>query len=189
MRRIGNWTGVMAVVVLTLLRPVRGGEFPNEWTWDDDEQSRAAHAEIVGKPMRPLEVSGWVNGEVTAEQMKGKVLVVDFYATWCGPCMASIPHNNEMMEKFKEKGVLVLGVCTSGRGQEKMEDVVKERGIKYPTAKDPDLKAEKAWRVSYYPTYAVVDRSGKVRAIGLQPEFVEKVVEKVLSEDKKEEKK
>jgi len=63
-----------------------------------------------------------------------------------------------------------------------MEQVAKEKGIEYPTAKDPSLNSEKAWHVHYYPTYAVVDRKGIVRAVGLQPQYVEKVVEKLLEE-------
>ena len=115
------------------------GEFPDQWTWDDKPEQRASHAALEGKPMPALSVTGWINGEVNPEDMKGKVVIVDFYATWCGPCMAAIPHNNEMMSKFKDKGVQIIGVCTSSGGQEKMEEVVKEKGIKYPTAKDPKL--------------------------------------------------
>ena len=170
--------GCLFGVVLT----VRAGEFADSWTWDDDAGARAGHAALEGKPMPALSVSDWVNGEVTPSDMKGKVVIVDFYATWCGPCMAAIPHNNELLKKYKDKGLVIVGVCTSKQGQNQMEKTVKERGMQYPTARDPNLKSQKAWEVHYYPTYAIVDRKGIVRIIGLQPEHVEKVVQKLLAE-------
>jgi len=96
--------------------------------------------------------------------------------------MAAIPHNNELLKKYKDKGLIIVGVCTSKRGQEKMAAVAKEKGIQYPTARDAKLKSEQAWQVHYYPTYAVVDRKGIVRVIGLQPDNVENVVKKLLAE-------
>ena len=46
-----------------------------------------------------MDLSDWIGGEVKPEDMKGKVVIVDFYATWCGPCMAAIPHNNELLKR------------------------------------------------------------------------------------------
>jgi thiol-disulfide isomerase/thioredoxin len=158
------------------------GEFPSNWTWDDDPAHRAAHEQIEGKPMPPVEVTGWMNGEVTPADMKGKVVVLDFYATWCGPCMAAIPHNNELLAKYKDKGLVLAGVCTSDSGQEEMPKVVGEHGLQYPTARDPGEKTATAWKVFYFPTYAIVDRKGIVRIVGLTPDHVEEVVVKLLAE-------
>lgn len=172
----------LASVVLGSALAVFAGEFPDEWTWDDKPEIRAEHAALEGKPMPKLNLGEWANGMVTANAMKGKVLIVDFYATWCGPCMAAIPHNNEMLKKYRDKGLVILGVCTSDSGQESMAATARARGMQYPTARDPELISEKNWHVHYYPTYAIVDRKGIVRAIGVQPHHVEEVVKKLLDE-------
>jgi thiol-disulfide isomerase/thioredoxin len=169
---------------LLLTLPLAAAEFPDDWTWDTDSRSayRAEHAALEGKPMPAITVTDWMNGQVTPADTKGKVVLVDFYATWCGPCMASIPHNNELLVKYKDQGLVIVGVCTSDNGQENMEQTVKDHGITYPTAKDPALASQTAWHAHYYPTYAVVDRKGIVRVIGLQPQYVENVVKKLLAE-------
>jgi len=177
MRKALGW-----VIVFSFVLIAQAGEFPDEWTWDKDADARGRHAALEGKPMPALYLTEWLNGQVQPADMKGKVVVVDFYATWCGPCMAAIPHNNEMLKQYKDKGLMIVGVCTSNRGQEKMPQTVKDRGIEYPTARDAELKSQKAWEVHYYPTYAVVDRKGIVRAIGLQTSHVEAVVKKLLEE-------
>lgn len=159
------------------------GDIPEDWTWDSEPSHRESHASLEGKPMPALSgLSEWINGTVTSADLKGKVVVVDLYATWCGPCLAAIPHNNEMLKRYKDKGLALVGICTSSRGQEKMASVAKSRNIEYPVARDASRTMEKAWHVFYYPTYAVVDRKGIVRAVGLQPNKVEAVVKKLLAE-------
>ncbi len=148
------------------------------------ESGWSAHRPMLGRPAPALDLSGWLNGEVKLEALKGKIVVVDFWATWCGPCRASIPHNNELARKYADRGVVVLGACGSGRGEERMEEVARATGLAYPTARATRATTE-AWRVQWWPTYAVIDRKGALRALGLQPDYVEKVVDALLAEQPK----
>ena len=142
-----------------------------------------AHEAMLGKPAPELKLSDWVDEKkrVKAEDMKGKIVVVDYWATWCGPCIASIPHNNEVARQYADQGVLVIGACGSGRGEEKMNDVARKRNIEYPAARVAAASTE-AWNVQWWPTYGVIDRKGNLRAIGIKPDYVDKVVEALLNE-------
>jgi thiol-disulfide isomerase/thioredoxin len=182
MRAKNLWLIALASLVFCGRLPVFAGEFPDAWTWDDQPDDRAAHAALEGKHMPPLSVTDWINGGITAGDVKGKVLVVDFYATWCGPCMAAIPHNNELLKKYAGKGLVIIGVCTSSQGQDVFADNAKQHGLTYPAARDADLKSEATWAVHYYPTYAIIDRKGIIRALGVQPQYVETIVQKLLAE-------
>jgi thiol-disulfide isomerase/thioredoxin len=164
-------------------------QFPDEYFFDINQpEIDARHAAMTGQPMPELSVSDWMNvdgvlsgGDPLRAAIEGKILVVDLWATWCGPCLAAIPENNALAEEYADEEVLVLGICTSS-GQEKLAKVVEDREIAYPVARDPDRKTEEAWNVAYYPTYAVVDRKGIVRAIGLMPGHIEDVVKAILEE-------
>ena len=84
-----------------------------------------------------LKLRNWMNGSaMTLEDLKSKIVVLDFWATWCGPCIRSIPKNNKLAERFKDD-VVIIGVCAE-KGSDRMQAVVEERGIKYPVAIDKD---------------------------------------------------
>jgi len=150
-----------------------------EGYWGDAD-SITKHNLVLGKPMPKLELSNWINKEIKPEDMRGKIIVVDYWATWCGPCIRSIPHNNEVYEKYHGKGVELIGACGGGE-EEKMQERATENKIAYPAAKVSAASTE-AWQVQWWPTYAVIDRNGIVRALGIQPQFVEKVVDALIEE-------
>ena len=158
------------------------GEFPDSWTGDDEKENRTAHAALEGKPMLPLDLTNWINGAVSPADMTGKVVVLDLFSTTCAPCIAAIPHNNDLLKKYKDKGLVFVGICTGDYGQDKITQIAKDRGVHYPIGRDPELKAEKAWAVAYYPTLVAVDRKGIVRVVGLDPDRLDEVVRKLLDE-------
>jgi thiol-disulfide isomerase/thioredoxin len=116
---------------------------------------------IESKDAPALDVSTWINcPPATLASLKGKIVVLDFWATWCGPCIASIPHTNELAEKFKDK-VVFVGVCHP-RGGESMAKMVQEKGIKYPVCLDPNGATAKAYAVDGFPDYYIIDANGKL---------------------------
>ena len=171
---------LFVVVALFTAAPLLAAEnpYPADWFWGKGEQ-RAKHDAMIGQPAPALDLDGWINGEVTEADRKGKIIVVDFWATWCGPCIASIPHNNAVAKKYADKGVIVLGVCGS-RGQEKADAIAKQKGIAYPVGKDHTQQSAKAWNVMWWPTYAIVGRDGEIVCVGLKPHSVDKVIDKLL---------
>ncbi|MHC4993907.1 MAG: TlpA family protein disulfide reductase, partial [Planctomycetota bacterium] len=174
---------VLSVLAFLVVVPqyAQAEQFPKEWFYKVNAPTRAKLDAIVGKPMPALKLSGWVNGKA-AHNIKGKILLVDFWATWCGPCIANIPHTNEIAEKYAEHGVVVLGVCTS-RGQENFGKIVLKHKIKYPAAKDANSVSAKAWNVRFFPTYALVDREGIVLATGLTVTGAENAIRQLLAEE------
>ena len=87
----------------------------------------AARGELIGYPAPPIHfIWSTAKPEIKSfADLKGKIVVVDFWATWCGPCIASFPHMRELVDKYKDQPVVILGV-TSPQGY-----------VVYPKAKDP----------------------------------------------------
>ncbi len=156
--------------------------YPADWFWGEAAQ-RERQDELIGSRLPELNVTGWINGELNASQLEGKIVVIDLWATWSGACFVAIPRNNAMMEKFKDQGVVIVGICGSNRGQERMAEVAQAGGAKYPIAKDSTGKMAESFRLMWWPTYVVVDRGGIIRAVGLKSGYVENVVEAILADE------
>ena len=113
--------------------------------------------------------------EVRLADYRGKVLILDFWATWCSPCIASMPHTQEIAAKYADQGVAVLAVCT-GDKRTKFADWVKLKGGSYPALRftlDPHEQGTPAhaqrasvalYGVPAIPAQFIIDRSGQIVA-------------------------
>ena len=132
----------------------------------------------------------WTNTELLGEgrslaEFKGKIVVLDFWATWCGPCIQSIPKNNEIAKKYADDGVVLIGVCHKDGG-EKMTETIRSKKIEYPCVLDAKGEANAAFKVDGYPDYVIIDREGRVRGADVQNGQVQNAIEYLLHQEKKQ---
>ena len=158
--------------------------FPDEWFYPDRRTGRRAPMpkSLEGKPAPALHVKKWFAAPRELDELRGKVVVVDFWATWCPPCMQAIPKNIQLVEKYGENDLAFIGVHDSHRGVHAIPDVIRGYNINYAVAVDDNGKSVRAWRLAFWPTYVILDRRGIVRAAGLMPHHVEDVVKALLAE-------
>ena len=98
------------------------------------------------------------------ENLKGeKLTLIDFWATWCKPCIKAIPELNEIYKEYKEKGVNVIGVnCDGPRSISKVEPMSKALDIEYPVLLDIDSELRIDLDVNYYPTLVMVNQKNEI---------------------------
>ncbi len=95
--------------------------------------------------------------------LAGHVVVLDFWATWCGPCQIAVEHLNDLQAKYHQQGVEVIGL--SSESDAEIAEWMKLHGVAYPCARDPGDAIAGAYAVQALPTLVVIDKTGVVRAV------------------------
>jgi thiol-disulfide isomerase/thioredoxin len=156
----------------------------------------ASHAQKAGDAVTPetLGKLDWVKGEAPKEWEPGKVYILECWATWCGPCLAAIPHVDELYDKYSEKGLRVIGVNVWEDGKDKVTEFVTKKadGMSYPVAYTGKGGAfEKEWLtpagVKGIP-HAFVVKDGKVILTSHPMQLSNEVIEGLLAGGEAQEK-
>jgi peroxiredoxin len=133
------------------------------------------------KAAPPFDLPDLTGGRVTLASLEGKVVVVDFWATWCGPCIKEIPEYAEFWRKNQPRGIEVVGIVMDSGSPDDILDFVNEYRIPYRQLLG-DEKIAAAFGVNQgYPTTFVVDGEGMIRMkmLGSPPTKFEKLQETV----------
>ena len=112
-------------------------------------------------------ISNWFNSApLSIADLRGKVVLVDFWTYGCVNCVNTLPHVTELYAKYRDRGLVVVGVHTPEfpfeRSASNVQAALKRHGINYPVAQDNDSQTWNAWHNQYWPAQYIVDQNGKI---------------------------
>jgi len=135
-----------------------------------------------GKPAPAFAGENLRGEKVDLGSLKGKVVLLDFWATWCPPCVASMPHLQKIQDDLGSRGLIVLGVNQEPGEEEKVRRFLQRRSLTFPSIVDRG-NIHVTYGVYSFPTTFVIDRQGIIRATFRGPaseESLVKAIEPVL---------
>jgi thiol-disulfide isomerase/thioredoxin len=118
---------------------------------------------MVGKPAPAFRVKSLTGETFDLASLKGKAVLLDFWATWCGPCRKEMPTMEKVYQELKANGLVVLGLNV-GEDRATVEKFLKTAKVSYPIALTADTDVVSTFEVTAYPTYVVIDRAGNIAA-------------------------
>ncbi|MCW3097196.1 MAG: Peroxiredoxin [Chthonomonadaceae bacterium] len=168
---------------------VRKTPMPKEAALEEEREGAAdkRRSLLLAQMGPPLQAAAWLNVKQAMPDLKGKIVLIDFWAVSCGPCVASLPAVQKVSEQFAGQDVVVIGLHDAGANREMLAGFVREHKLTYPIAidsVDPQNQAFGQTMGSYgvlgIPTVAVLDRQGVVRYLGFGLEGAIKVIGELL---------
>ena len=149
-------------------------------------------SKLVGFPAPDFTLPVITNGEAGSRMhladLRGKAVVIDFWASWCAPCRAEAPIVDRVARRHEGKGVVVLGVATSGDDWRRAEDFVKTHVIGYPSLFDENDHTANDFRIEELPTLVVLNAAGVITAVRprmVHEDELEELVTSALSDGTK----
>ena len=146
------------------------------------ESKKIQRTLVEGAPFPEFEETGLDGQPLSLAKFKGKVVLIDFWATWCGPCIAELPNVQKAYQKHHDKGFDIIGISLD-QDKEKLTSFIKEKQMPWPQyfdGKGWQNKLAGKYGVTSIPATYLLDKEGKIIAKGLRGDALEKAVENAL---------
>jgi thiol-disulfide isomerase/thioredoxin len=161
LRSLAAAVAVAAAYLTSTAIPCLSGEVAR------DPAAPFAVAAVQGAAPNFAGISNWFNSApLNIADLRGKVVLVDFWTYGCVNCVNTLPHVTELYAKYRDRGLVVVGIHTPEfpfeRSASNVQAALKRHGILYPVAQDNDSQTWNAYRNRYWPAQYIVDQSGKI---------------------------
>jgi thiol-disulfide isomerase/thioredoxin len=174
-------------------------QFVRSSSFSEKKLMQKIESYTTASPVPEIDFTDWIGQEPTTfEQLRGKVVLVDFWATWCGPCISTFPRLRGLQKKYKDKGFAIVGVTklygeVDGKPMSKLEELdylnefKRKHELPYPFAIAKDGQYSSKYGIDAYPTTFLLDRRGVVRYIGIgaggeESDNLERMINKIIKE-------
>ncbi|MCR6721831.1 MAG: TlpA family protein disulfide reductase [Chitinophagaceae bacterium] len=144
-----------------------------------------AQQELVGSKLMDLSFTDWLENQPADTNFKGKYKVLEFWATWCKPCLEAVPHMNKLQSEFTDSNIVFLSVTHQTR--EETAKTLDKYNFETAVVSDRTRRVHEMLRISYkgtmgLPRTVILDGENNIRWYGSPKSLTEKLINKLLTE-------
>ena len=173
---------VFIILCFAILAMVASGKYLNRSR--QHGASKTLVGDVRGRTAPEFELTSLDGKRVRLSDFRGKAVLLNFWATWCSPCKVEMPWFVDLQKKYRNDGLVVVGVAMDDSEASKIAQFASEMGVNYPVLLGTDKIAEDYGNVEFLPTSFYIDREGKIVGKGtglLGREEIEQNVQRALA--------
>ena len=148
---------------------------------DASNVPKVSHSEKIGKPAMDFQAVDLKGQELSLKKFRGQVVLLDFWATWCAPCRAEMPHLKKVYDKYKDQKFEIIGISLD-HGQAVVDSYIEKQDITWPQFLDNGT-VTKMYNVTGIPATFLIDGDGIVRKVKLRGRALDKAVAELVKEN------
>ncbi len=143
---------------------------------------RSSPPNFIGQPALDFQVKDLNGKPLSLEKLKGQVVLLDFWATWCPPCIAEMPNVKRTYQKYKNQKFQIIGISLDN-GKALLEDYIEKEGIMWPQYYDNSRQISDMYQVRAIPSTFLIDADGIIRKTNLRGNALENAVAQLVQEN------